>query len=297
MRLAFVLCCLLALHTASAQWWPQCWDGRRAIVHLFEWRWGDIADECERYLQYNGYCGVQVSAPAEHLIVDNEWEQRPWGERYNPLSYKLYTRSGDEKAFADMVKRCNDVGVRIFVDAVLNHMSHWGSGSGVGIGGTKYDANTKDFPGVPYTSEHFNSKTSSPSVCTSASGDVEDWNDPVQARNCNLLGLLDLNQGHPHVQDMMVEYLNRLVSYGVAGFRMDAAKHMWPADLKKIFDRLDDLPTKWFLKNEKPFVVQEVYGSDTMPSSDYFGIGRVTEFNYGNALSSSFKVCLIDCNC
>lgn len=36
-------------------------NGRSTIVHLFEWRWNDIADECERYLAPNGFDGVQVS--------------------------------------------------------------------------------------------------------------------------------------------------------------------------------------------------------------------------------------------
>lgn len=33
---------------------------RAAIVHLFEWKWTDIALECERFLAPNGYAGVQV---------------------------------------------------------------------------------------------------------------------------------------------------------------------------------------------------------------------------------------------
>lgn len=34
---------------------------RTSIVHLFEWRWVDIALECESFLAPNGYAGVQVS--------------------------------------------------------------------------------------------------------------------------------------------------------------------------------------------------------------------------------------------
>lgn len=33
---------------------------RSTIVHLFEWKWKDIADECERFLAPKGYGGVQV---------------------------------------------------------------------------------------------------------------------------------------------------------------------------------------------------------------------------------------------
>lgn len=50
----------------------------------------------------------QVSPPNENSVIGN----RPWWERYQPISYKLVTRSGDENAFADMVRRCNNVGVR-----------------------------------------------------------------------------------------------------------------------------------------------------------------------------------------
>lgn len=33
---------------------------RNGIVHLFEWKWDDIANECEQFLGPNGYGGVQV---------------------------------------------------------------------------------------------------------------------------------------------------------------------------------------------------------------------------------------------
>lgn len=35
-------------------------DDRQLIVHLFEWKWSDIAAECENFLQYYGYGAVQV---------------------------------------------------------------------------------------------------------------------------------------------------------------------------------------------------------------------------------------------
>ena len=47
-------------------------------------------------------------------------------------------------------------------------------------------------------------------------------------KNCTLVGLTDLDQGLAHTQDRILDYLNRLVDIGVAGFRFDASKHMWP---------------------------------------------------------------------
>lgn len=40
-------------------------------------------------------------------------EGRPWWEKYQPVSYILENRSGDEAALADMIRRCNNVGIRL----------------------------------------------------------------------------------------------------------------------------------------------------------------------------------------
>ena len=58
------------------------------------------------------------------------------------------------------------------------------------------------------------------------------------ARNCRLVGLLDLKLGKSYVQDKVSEYLNHLVDLGVAGFRVDASKHMWPGDLTGILGKV-----------------------------------------------------------
>lgn len=44
----------------NAQHNTHFWGNRDAIVHLFEWKWDDIAAECERFLAPNGFAGVQV---------------------------------------------------------------------------------------------------------------------------------------------------------------------------------------------------------------------------------------------
>lgn len=54
----FILVALFGLSLAQHN--PHTKHGRTAIVHLFEWRWADIAAECERFLAPNGYGGVQV---------------------------------------------------------------------------------------------------------------------------------------------------------------------------------------------------------------------------------------------
>ncbi len=63
---------------------------RRVIVHLFEWKWTDVAQECETFLGPMGYRAVQVSPPTENAVVEDP--PRPWWERYQPASYRLDNR-------------------------------------------------------------------------------------------------------------------------------------------------------------------------------------------------------------
>ncbi len=51
------------------------------FVHLFEWNWQDVAQECEQFLGPKGYAAVQVSPPNEHITGSQ------WWTRYQPVSY------------------------------------------------------------------------------------------------------------------------------------------------------------------------------------------------------------------
>ena len=51
----------------------------------------------------------------------------------------------------------------------------------------------------------------------------------------------DLAHGSDYVRQKLADFMNNLISIGVAGFRVDAAKHMWPADMQAIFNRLNNL--------------------------------------------------------
>ncbi|KAK7084372.1 Pancreatic alpha-amylase 2a5 [Halocaridina rubra] len=277
---------LLAIVAPSlGQWDPNVSNGQ-VIVHLFEWPWGDIARECEDFLGPKGFGGVQVSPVNENVVVHQGNVNRPWWERYQPVSYMLTTRSGDEAAFQDMVTRCNNVGVRIYVDAVINHMSGgWPQGT-VGTGGSSFDSGSQSYPGVPFSGFDFNDAN-----CNTASGNIENYGDANQVRNCKLVGLNDLNQGSDYVRGKIIEFMNRLIGFGVAGFRVDASKHMWPGDMQAIFDSLDNLRNDVFGANARAFIFQEVIdlGGEAISAEEYVGNGRVTEFRYGKFLGEAFR--------
>ena len=142
MRLANILVFffILFISIAAAESFAQERPARTVFVHLFEWKWTDIALECENYLGPKGFAAVQVSPPNEHRKVSWEGEPRPWWERYQPVSYELVSRSGTEAEFDDMVERCRAAGVQIYADAVINHMTGWVAEghTEAGIGGTSF---------------------------------------------------------------------------------------------------------------------------------------------------------------
>ncbi|XP_058491554.1 alpha-amylase-like [Solea solea] len=279
----FILAALLGLGLAQHN--PHTKPGRSAIVHLFEWRWADIADECERFLGPNGFGGVQISPPNEHIVLESPW--RPWWQRYQPISYKLCSRSGTEDELRDMINRCNNVGVNIYVDAVINHMCGASGGEGTHSScGSWFNAGNKDFPSVPFSTGDFNDNK-----CRTGSGDIENYGDIYQVRDCRLVSLLDLALEKDYVRGKVAEFLNSLIDMGVAGFRVDACKHMWPGDLADIYGRLHDLNTKWFSGGSKPFIFQEVIdlGHEAISAREYFYLGRVTEFKYGAKLGTVFR--------
>lgn len=88
------------------------------------------------------------------------------------------------------------------------------------------------------------------------------------------------------MRDKVAEYLNRLLEMGVAGFRVDAAKHMWPGDLEAIYGRLNNLNPVFFPNNDRPFIYQEVIdlGGEAIKADEYTKMGRVTEFRFGKNL-------------
>jgi alpha-amylase len=238
------------------------------FVHLFEWRWADIAQECERFLGPKGFTAVQVSPPSEHSVLSNY--SYPWWQRYQTVSYALESRSGTRAEFVDMVGRCRKAGVGIYVDAVLNHMT--AQISGTGSAGTKYGK--YQYPGL-FEQADFHSP-----VCQIQGTDYATSAEHVQ--RCELLELSDLDTASATVQQKLAAYLSELVQIGVRGFRLDAAKHMAPADVQGILAQVQP-----GAGGEVPYYFLEVidYGGEAVSATDYLDVGgsnpvQITEFKY-----------------
>lgn len=58
----------------------------------------------------------------EHITLSKN-NDMPWWVRYQPVSYKLESRSGNETQFIEMVERCNKVGIRFLSNFLLNSLN------------------------------------------------------------------------------------------------------------------------------------------------------------------------------
>ena len=132
------------------------------IVAMFDWPWTAIAAECTNVLGPDGYGAVQISPPQEAVVLAADGY--PWWQAYQPVTYNLNSRFGTEAQLASMVSACHAAGVKVYADAVLNHMTGQDNG-GVGDDGTTFP-DMYDYPPLYTTSDFHSCHTS-----------ITDWDD------------------------------------------------------------------------------------------------------------------------
>ncbi|MGW6784625.1 carbohydrate-binding module family 20 domain-containing protein [Streptomyces sp. NPDC054987] len=232
---------------------------------LFEWRFASVAKACTDSLGPAGYGYVQVSPPQEHV------QGSQWWTSYQPVSYKIAGRLGDRTAFKSMVDTCHAAGVKVVVDSVVNHMAGPADAGAThtGTGGSSY---TKyNYPGI-YSGADLDD-------CRAT---ISNYQDRGNVQNCELVQLADLDTGEEHVRGRIAGYLNDLLSLGVDGFRIDAAKHMPAADLADIKSRLTNPGVYWKL--------EAIHGAgEAVQPSEYLGSGDVQEFRHARDLKRVFQ--------
>lgn len=70
---------------------PYFVKGHDTIVHLFEWKWSDIANECETFLGPKGFGGVQVSF--NHLAKNSAYNFNLTKSQYIVIIHFRYRQS------------------------------------------------------------------------------------------------------------------------------------------------------------------------------------------------------------
>lgn len=194
----------------------------------------------------------------------------PWWTRYQPVTYELISRSGNAEQFADMVNRCKKAGVGIYADGVINHIA---ASSGTSIGGKSYGGRAT--PIYSANDMHHNDGDTSKNCV------ISNYADKHNVQYCDLSGLPDLCTGCDYVQKTVSDFLNHMGEVGIAGFRIDAAKHQDAGELKQLLSKV----------NSKLWKFGEVIGSggEAVTPEMYTDFMEVTEFNYFRKLVPNFQ--------
>lgn len=109
---------------------------------------------------------------------------------------------------------------------------------------------------------------------------VQNYKDKHEVQYCDLVGLPDLCTSCEHVQETAGAYLDHMIDLGIAGYRLDAAKHMDAGELGGLLAKV---------KGDSLRFQEVISGSgEAVTPNMYFSHGLVTEFNYGRQLASNF---------
>jgi alpha-amylase len=253
-------------------------------ANLWEWNWPSIAAACTGQLGPAGYGAVQVAPPEESITLPSSSDgAHPWWEVYQPVSYQITSRLGTRAQFASMVEACHNAGVRVYVDAVVNHTAGNGNTYTSGYAGSTFSPSGFDYPAVPYTTDDFHANDGS---CPTTDGQIDDFSVVAQVQNCELSGLSDLKTQSAGVRDKIAGYLNDLIGLGVDGFRVDAAKHIAQADFAAIEAELHTTTAE----GKAPYIEQEVTpgGSGVLAPSAFTADGDLIGFSYADGLKTQF---------
>jgi len=217
------------------------------IVKLWEWNFEDIAHECEEYLGPNGIDAVQVAPVTEHMINST------WFAKYQPVSFKLSSRSGTAEEFKCMVATCRAAGVEVLVDVVLNHLArpcdavrHVGADAVTpcyGWAGSRYgNRRTAETPGWPARGpedfHHLSSDRLVNCAVDPKTFQCPESTPPNDCTQCDFLGIPDWNTGLPTVQEMLGKHLKELFNIGVSMIRLDAASYIKEKELSLVVNQV-----------------------------------------------------------
>ena len=234
-------------------------DGQKGVVvEMFGWPYADIADECEM-MGKAGYLGVKVFPPQESILDFEHLENgelNPWYWLYQPVSYRLHSRMGTAADLRKMINTCRANGIRVYADAVVNHMAGNGNDmfpthcSGSVNWGNKNSSGGSPFWSQGFAYENWNITGQKPGMETPAvpygpndfhcARSLNSWTDGFILNYGWLVNLADLNTETDYVRQRIADYFTDLLAMGFSGYRIDAAKHISPTNLAAIFKKFKD---------------------------------------------------------
>ena len=175
---------------------------KNIIFQAFNWRLQDIKRELPTIAE-QGFNIIQTSPLQQHKEKDNS----TWWLAYQITNFQIGNRLGSVSDLIELCKEADKYGVKIIVDCVFNHTAN---------------ANNNNY--IPSEEVDYNIRSRQDFFLNNRRS-IEDYNNRWQVVNWDI-DLPSLNYNNEEYQNIVIEYLNNLVSCGVGGFRFDACRHI-----------------------------------------------------------------------
>lgn len=183
-------------------------DGQ--ILQAWNWSYNGIKNNMKKIAE-QGFTAVQTT-PIQTIKESTQGKtmQGSWWVYYQPSQFHIDTNGsnalGTASDFKAMCAEAHKYGVKVVVDAVLNHMANKGDN-------TLSDTIPADIK---------NDSSCWHSITTNTSNWSSRWD---ITHNC-MGGLPDLNTGNKKIQNYEIAFMKECIDAGVDGFRFDGAKHI-----------------------------------------------------------------------
>ncbi|WOO45345.1 alpha-amylase [Bacillus subtilis] len=230
------------------------------ILHAWNWSFNTLKHNMKD-IHDAGYTAIQTS-PINQVKEGNQGDKSMsnWYWLYQPTSYQIGNRYlGTEQEFKEMCAAAEEYGIKVIVDAVINHTT------------SDYAAISNEIKSIPNWT-HGNTQ-------------IKNWSDRWDVTQNSLLGLYDWNTQNTQVQSYLKRFLERALNDGADGFRFDAAKHIELPD--------DGSYGSQFWPNITNTAAEFQYGEILQDSASrdaaYANYMDVTASNYGHSIRSALK--------
>ncbi|URZ87933.1 starch-binding protein [Floricoccus penangensis] len=235
------------------------------MLHAWNWSFKNITNNMEN-IHNAGYTTIQTS-PINAVFEGGDNSKNGdlmhisnWYYLYQPTSYKIGNQYlGSEEDFKEMCAKAKEYGIKVIVDAVLNHTTA--------------------------TESAIDPEIKKISNWTHGNRSIDNWNDRYQVTQLALLGLWDFNTQNSEVQKYLKDFVNRVMADGASGFRYDAAKHIeLPSDQgygSNFWPNITD--------NGSEFQYGEVLQDSISRDTEYAKYMGVTASHYGDGILNALK--------
>ena len=228
------------------------------ILHAWCWSFNTIKDNMQA-IKDAGYTSVQTS-PINTVVAGEGGNKslKNWYYQYQPTIYKIGNyQLGTEEEFKEMNRVADQYGIKIIVDAVLNHTT------------SDYNQISQEIKNIPNW--------------THGNTGISNWHNRYDVTQNALLTLYDWNTQNEYVQQYLLNYLKQAVADGADGFRYDAAKHIeLPGEYGSNFWNV-------ILNNGSEFQYGEILQDDVSNDAGYGKLMSITASNYGQKIRSALK--------